>query len=110
MSTIGQEDNQQNNRTTGQTTKDQQQADETIPLSETGRQLSGQIDKQIQQFGQQLKSKSNQELKQISEQLEAVEREMLLAKIDNQLQTIKETAFRPEGDIAPISPDGGSSI
>lgn len=109
MSTIGQEDKPQNNRETGQITKDQQQVAETMPLSEKGRQLSGQIDNQIQQFEQQLSSKSNQELKQIAEQLEAVEREMLLVKIDNQLQTIKETAIKPEGNIAPTSAAGGST-
>lgn len=81
------------------------QSGQGIPLSAKGQQLSQQLEQQITQFEQQLNSKSNAEIKQLSEQLETVERQMLLEKVDNELQTIKETVIRP-GDIASTAATG----
>ena len=53
------------------------------------------VEQQIQNFEQQLESKSNSDLKQIATKLETAERSMLLEKIDNQVQAIKDTIVKP---------------
>lgn len=96
----------QNNAQQGQGAA--KQNNQGVPLNAKEQQQSQQMDQQIQQFEQQLQSKSNTELKQISGQLETVERQMLLEKIDNELQTMKETIVKP-GDIASTAAAGAAS-
>jgi hypothetical protein len=70
-----------------------------VPLSDSQKQTAQAIEQQIQDFEQKLKGKSNSELKEIATALETVEREMLLEKIDQELQLVKETIVKP-GDAA----------
>ena len=80
--------NQQNQQNqTGETVQTTQQP-------QAGQSQSGaqQIDGQIQQIKQQLPGVSNAQLWQISDQLANLERNILLDKIDDELQSLRESA------------------
>lgn len=94
-----QADNQQNN--------DNSQIAQP-PLSSKAEQLSTKLDELIGNFEENLKSKSNRELSTISKQLSIIERAMLLEKIDNQLNSMKESVIRP-GDVNSPAAIGASA-
>ncbi|KYZ77053.1 hypothetical protein AXX12_02630 [Anaerosporomusa subterranea] len=66
-----------------------------VPLTPNEQHQSEVINQHIEKFKESLDQRSNLELKRTAEQLETVEREMLMQKIDNELQTIKEAAIQP---------------
>ncbi|VBB05209.1 Hypothetical protein LUCI_0416 [Lucifera butyrica] len=72
-------------------------------------QVTQAVDQQIQGFEQQLQQKSNSELKEVATKLETVERNMLLQKIDSELQTIKETVVKP-GDGAAATAGAAATV
>lgn len=74
-----------------------------VPLTPNERQQSREINQHIQKFEESLDQLSNSELKKTAEQLETVEREMLMEKIDNELETIKETVVQPGNAAAGAS-------
>lgn len=69
---------------TGQTTQQ--------PQTDGSQSLAQQLDGQIQQVKQQLATVSNAQLKQVSDQLANLERNVLLDKIDGELQSLRESA------------------
>lgn len=73
----------------------QQQDAQGAPLSQQQQQQDQKLEGQIQAIEQQLQGLSNSELKTISSKLEAVERSMLIKKIDNELHTMKDTLVKP---------------
>ena len=80
----------------------------TLTASARQQQTSQAVQQQIDDFERNLQSKSNAELKGIANQLETTEREMLLEKIDQELQTIKETVVKP-GDAAEATAAAGAA-
>ncbi|MDT8903403.1 hypothetical protein [Anaeroselena agilis] len=86
----------------------QNKASQEVPLTAEQQKAAQAIQKQIEAFESMLGQKSNSELKEIATRLETVEREMLLEKIDQQLQTMKETIVKP-GDAAASAAAAGAA-
>lgn len=87
----------------------QQSSTQDASLNAEEPQKAQGVEQQIQNFEQQLESKSNSDLKQIATKLETAERSMLLEKIDNQVQTIKDTIVKP-GDGASTAAAGAATV
>lgn len=79
-----------------------------VPLTAQQEQTAQTIQQQIEDFEGKLEQKSNTELKNIATKLETAEREMLLEKIDQELQTMKETIVNP-GDAAASAAAAGAA-
>lgn len=74
-----------------------------IPLAAGQKQQEQAVRQQIDNFETELANKSNSELREIATKLESAEREMLLEKIDQELQLIKETVVKPGDGAADAS-------
>jgi hypothetical protein len=91
-----------------QQTSTQNQNQQSVPLSPKQQQASQVMEQQIQNFEKQLEVKSNDELKTLATNLETVERNVLLEKIDKELNTVKETLIKP-GDGVSVAAAAGAT-
>lgn len=100
-----QNDNDQQSVSQGKQSAGQEQANGSrgVPLTAEQQQTDQGIQQQIESFESQLEQKSNTQLKDIATKLESVEREALLEKIDQELQTVKEAIVKPGDSSASVS-------